>query len=398
MKTFATRALNLAPSMTVAIDTMAKEMIRSGMDVVALGAGEPDAETPDFIKAAAIHSIEAGFTRYTAPDGILALKEAVCRKLAKENNLSYQPNQIVISSGAKHCVCNSLMALVEPGDEVIIPAPYWVTYPELVRFLGGIPVLLHADISQGFRISPAQLEAAITPRTKALLLNSPNNPSGAMYSSQELATFAEIIVRHDLYCITDEIYEHITYTQKHCSIASFGPEIQERCVVINGVSKSYAMTGWRIGYTASNPQLAATIGKIQGQTTHHPSNASQYGAIAALEQGRDFYLQMRDSFESRRAYVLSELKQIKGLRVPEPEGAFYAFPDVSAFYGLHTPAGKVIGNSLELCTYLLEKERLAIIPGAAFGMDTCVRLSYAASLDTLRKAMQRFQSGLRSLS
>lgn len=383
--------------MTVAIDTKAKEMIAAGIDVVALGAGEPDFDTPESIRAAGIRSIQEGKTRYTAPDGILALKQAICRKLQRENQLQYEPSQIVVSSGAKHCVFNALLALVEPGDEVIIPAPYWVTYPELVRFLGGVPILVEAGIEKGFRVSAAQLEAAITPRTKALILNSPNNPSGAVYSKAQLQEFAQIVVRHDLYCITDEIYEHMIYEGEHVSIASLGSEIQERCIVINGVSKSYAMTGWRIGYTASTPKIASSIAKIQGQATHHPANVSQWAAIEALDNGQEFYTMMRSRFRERRAFVLNALNAIPDLRVPQPEGAFYAFPDASAFYGRKTPTGTAITNSVELCTYLLETQRLAIVPGAAFGLDACIRLSYAASDAILAEALKRLEAGLRSL-
>ena len=398
MKSLASRARNLAPSMTVAIDTKAKEMIAQGLDVVALGAGEPDFETPQSIKQAAIDSILQGKTRYTAPDGILAVKEAVCRKLSRENSLSYQPSQIVISSGAKHCVFNALLALVEPGDEVIIGAPYWVTYPELVRFLGGIPVILEAGIEQGFRFTAQQLQDAITPRTKLVLLNSPNNPSGAVYTKAQLQDFAAIIVKNDLYCITDEIYEHMIYEGEHVSIASLGSDIQERTVVINGVSKSYAMTGWRIGYIAAPQHIASAIAKIQGQATHHPANASQWASIEALDHGQSFYIQMRESFRARRSFVLSELATIPDLTVPSPEGAFYAFPDVRAYYGKRNSHGEVIKGSVDLCNWLLDSERLAIVPGAAFGMDSCARLSYAASPETLTEALRRLKRGLASLN
>ncbi len=383
--------------MTVAIDTKAKEMIAQGIDVVALGAGEPDFDTPEIIKLAGIAAIQQNKTRYTAPDGILPLKEAVCRKFSRENGLEYQPSQIVISSGAKHCVFNALLALVNPGDEVIIPAPYWVTYPELVRFLGGIPVILEAGIEQGFRITPEQLNAAITPRTKLLILNSPNNPSGAVYSEDHLRTFAQIIVQNDIYCLSDEIYEHMVYTGKHVSIASFGPEIQSRSIIINGISKSYAMTGWRIGYLGASLPIARAIAKIQGQATHHPANISQWASIEALDHGESFYCGMRESFRKRREFVFNELSQIPHLKVPSPEGAFYAFPQTKHYHGLKRPDGKPIAGSLDLCTWLLESQRLAIIPGAAFGMDDYVRLSYAASEDILHQALSRLKAGLAEL-
>jgi aspartate aminotransferase len=398
MKSLSLRSIQLAPSLTVAIDTKAKEMIAQGLDVVALGAGEPDFDTPERIKQAAVEAIAHNKTRYTAPDGILALKEAVCRKLNRENQLTYKPSQIVISSGAKHCVFNALLALVNPGDEVIIPAPYWVTYPELVRFLGGVPVILEARIEQGFRITPKQLEDAITPRTKLLILNSPNNPSGAVYPEATLQEFARILVHHDIYCLSDEIYEHMIYEGKHVSIASFGAEIQERTIVVNGVSKSYAMTGWRIGYLAASAPIAQAIAKIQGQATHHPSNISQWASIEALDHGREFYTQMREAFRKRRQFVLHELAQIPLVQAPNPEGAFYAFPQTSLYYGKKRPDGTIIHGSLDLCNWLLESQKLAIIPGAAFGMDDCVRLSYAASDTLLHKALERFKAGLAELT
>ena len=398
MKVLASRALNLAPSMTVAIDTKAKEMIAQGFDVVALGAGEPDFETPENIKEAAIRSIQEGKTRYTSPAGILAVKEAVVRKFSRENGLSYAPSQIVISSGAKHCVFNALLALVEPGDEVIITAPYWVTYPELVRFLGGVPVIINADLDADFRITPAQLEAAITPRTKLLILNSPCNPSGAVYPRETLQQLAKIVVEHDLYCITDEIYEHIIYSGHHVSIASLGQEIYNRSILINGVSKSYAMTGWRIGYLAAPQNIASAIAKIQGQSTHHPANVSQWAALEALDRGELFYTQMRKAFTERRNYFSQALQEIPGLEMNTPNGAFYAFPKAESFYGKKTPQGVVIKNSMDLCAWLLDSERLAIVPGAAFGMDGYIRLSYATSMDTLREAIKRLRAGLAALS
>lgn len=397
MKTPSLRARQIAPSLTVAIDTLAKQMIQAGEDIVALGAGEPDFDTPDFIKNAGIQSIIDNKTRYTAPDGILPLKEAICRKLSRENSLEYKPQQIVVTSGAKHAVLESLMALIDPGDEVIIPAPYWVTYPELVRFLGGVPIIVETHAGSGFLMQPEQLQAAITSRTKALLLNSPNNPSGAMYSSSTLHSFAEIIMQHGIYCISDEIYEHMAYSEKHSSIANTSKEMQERTILINGVSKSYAMTGWRIGYIAASPEIAGLIAKIQGQATHHPANVSQWAALTALDHGEEFYKKMRASFLSRRDYVIERLQRISGVHIQTPPGAFYAFPEVRAYYGKKTAEGILIADSISLCKWLLEKHRLAIVPGAAFGMDDCIRLSYAASPTVLEKALDRLEAGLQEL-
>ncbi|HSQ42990.1 MAG TPA: pyridoxal phosphate-dependent aminotransferase [Fibrobacteraceae bacterium] len=397
MKPLATRATGLAPSLTVSIDAQAKAMIARGLDVIALGAGEPDFDTPQNIQQAAIRSIQQNQSRYTATAGLPELKKSVCNKLLRENGLHYDPSQIVICSGAKHAVFNALQALIEPGDEVIIPTPYWVTYPELVRFLGGTPVILTAEMNQGFRITPQQLRKSITPRTKLLILNSPNNPSGAVYPSDTLREFAQILVQHDLYCLTDEIYEHMIYRGVHCSIASLGEEIQERTVLINGVSKSYAMTGWRIGYLAASNPLASAIARIQSQTTHHPANVSQWAAVEALDHGANFWRTMREALLERRDTTFKALSTIPGLRINEPEGAFYAFPEVRSYYGKKTSSGQPIKGSVDLCSWLLESQHLAIIPGAAFGMDHHVRLSYTVSLDKLQEALHRLRTGFLTL-
>ncbi len=397
MKMPSLRAHQIAPSLTVAIDTLAKQMIQAGEDIVALGAGEPDFDTPDFIKNAGIQSINDNKTRYTAPDGILPLKEAICRKLSRENSLVYSPNQIVVTSGAKHAVLESLMAIIDPGDEVIIPSPYWVTYPELVRFLGGIPIIVDTNVESGFLMQAEQLQSAISPRTKALILNSPNNPSGAMYSTQSLKSFANILLAQGIFCISDEIYEHMSYNEKHSSIANTSSAMQERTILINGVSKSYAMTGWRIGYIAASTEMAGLIAKIQGQATHHPANVSQWAAVSALENGQDFYKSMRDSFLTRRNQVIERIQKIPGVQIQTPPGAFYVFPTVNSYYGKKSSDGILISDSITLCKWLLEKHRLAIVPGAAFGMDSCIRLSYAASPSILEKALDRLETGLQEL-
>ncbi len=395
-KPISTRTQNIAASLTVAIDTMAKQMIADGKDVVSLGAGEPDFPTPEPIREAACKAINDGKTRYTAPVGILEVREAVANKLRTENAIEYEPSQIIMTSGAKHAIFNALAALINPGDEIIIPAPYWVTYPELVKWLGGTPVIVNTTIESGFKLSPEALRNACTDKTKAIILNNPCNPTGATYTKQELAGLAEVIVEKDIYCISDEVYEYFVYNTEFCSAAAF-PGMPERTIVVNGFSKSHCMTGWRIGYDAAPAPIAKIIGKIQGQATHHPSNVAQYAALAALQMDKSHVNEMLAAFKRRRDYMVSQVSEIVPEPVRAPEGAFYLFAPVSAFYGKSTPSGKVIGGSVELCSYLLESEGLAIVPGAAFGDDNCVRFSYAASDKALQQACERFKRGLQSL-
>ena len=395
-KPISTRTQNIAASLTVAIDTMAKQMIADGKDVVSLGAGEPDFPTPEPIRAAACKAINDGKTRYTAPVGILEVREAVANKLRTENAIEYEPSQIIMTSGAKHAIFNALAALINPGDEIIIPSPYWVTYPELVKWLGGTPVIVNTTIESGFKLSPEALRNACTDKTKAIILNNPCNPTGATYTKQELAGLAEVIVEKDIYCISDEVYEYFVYNTEFCSAAAF-PGMPERTIVVNGFSKSHCMTGWRIGYDAAPAPIAKIIGKIQGQATHHPSNVAQYAALGALQMNKSHVNEMLAAFKRRRDYMVSQVSEIVPEPVRPPEGAFYLFAPVSAFYGKSTASGKVIGGSVELCSYLLESEGLAIVPGAAFGDDNCVRFSYAASDSTLQQACERFKRGLQSL-
>lgn len=391
------RTQNIAASLTVAIDTLAKQMISEGKDVVSLGAGEPDFPTPQPIREAACKAINEGKTRYTAPVGILEVRKAVCEKLSRENGLHYRPEQIIMTSGAKHAVFNALAALINPGDEVIVPAPYWVTYPELVKWLGGTPIFVQGCRENDFKITAKQLESACTERTKAVLLNNPCNPTGAVYNKQELAALAQVIVQKDLYCISDEVYEYFVYNTEFVSAAAF-EGMEERTIVVNGFSKSHCMTGWRIGYDAAPESIAKIIGKIQGQATHHPSNVAQYAALAALNMRLDKAILMRDTFLKRRDYMLERTSKVLKSPVKAPEGAFYLFAPVSDFYGKKTPAGKIITGSVDLCQHLLESEGLAIVPGAAFGDDTCVRFSYAASDEMLQKACDRFANGLKKLA
>lgn len=395
-KPISTRTQNIAASLTVAIDTMAKQMIADGKDVVSLGAGEPDFPTPEPIREAACKAINDGKTRYTAPVGILEVREAVANKLRTENGLGYDASQIIMTSGAKHAIFNALAALVNPGDEIIIPAPYWVTYPELVKWLGGNPVIVNTTIESGFKLSPDALRNACTDKTKAIILNNPCNPTGATYTKQELAALAEVIVEKDIYCISDEVYEYFVYNTEFCSAAAF-PGMPERTIVVNGFSKSHCMTGWRIGYDAAPAPIAKVIGKIQGQATHHPSNVAQYAALGALQMDKSNVNEMLAAFKRRRDFMVSQVSKVVPEPVRSPEGAFYLFAPVSAFYGKSTPDGKKIGGSVELCSYLLESQGLAIVPGAAFGDDNCVRFSYAASDKALQQACERFKRGLQSL-
>jgi len=391
-----TRTENIAASLTVAIDTLAKQMIAEGKDVVSLGAGEPDFPTPEPIRAAACKAINEGKTRYTAPVGILEVRSAVCDKLKRDNGLDYAPEQIIMTSGAKHAVFNALAALINPGDEVIIPAPYWVTYPELVKWLGGTPVFVPAGIENDFKITAAQLQSAITSKTKAILINNPCNPTGSVYTRNELAALAKVIVEKDIYCISDEVYEYFVYKDNFVSIASFDG-MPERTIVINGFSKSHCMTGWRVGYDAAPAPIAKIIGKIQGQATHHPSNVAQYAALGALQMGMGEVEKMRAAFRKRRDFMVSQATRILGQTVAAPAGAFYLFAPVAKYYGKKTPAGTTVSGSIDFCKYLLETQGLAIVPGAAFGDDTCVRFSYAASDETLAKACERFEKGIRNL-
>lgn len=396
MKTLASRTENISPSITVAIDTLAKQLQAEGKDIVSLGAGEPDFNTPSLVCKAGIEAILAGKLRYTAPTGILSVREAVCHKLMRDNNLTYNSDQIVMTSGAKHAVFNALAALINPGDEVIIPSPYWVTYPELVKWMGGVPVFIQTTAEQHFKITPAELEKAITSKTKAIIFNNPCNPTGALYTFDELLPLSKVIVEHDLYCISDEVYEYFIYKGAFFSIASLEGML-ERTILINGISKSHCMTGWRLGYNAAPLAISKIIAKIQSQAIHHPSNISQYAGLAALEMDLKDIFSMRDTFLKRRDYMLERLLKIKGVFINPPDGAFYLFASVKELYGKKTPDQKIISNSTGFCRYLLEKQGLAIVPGAAFGDDSCVRFSYAADEVTLVKACDRFEAGIQAL-
>jgi aspartate aminotransferase len=397
MKPLAARTGRISTSQTVAIDAKYKRLKAEGKDVLSLGAGEPDLDTPEHAKLAAIESIRAGRTKYSQVTGLPELKEAVSRKFARDNGLAYPPSDIIISGGAKHCVFNALLALVEEGDEVIIPTPCWVTYPELVRFLGGKPVLLPTGMASGFKLAAEDLEKAITPKSKLLILNSPGNPTGAVYSETELRKLAAIVAKRDLYCLSDEIYEYIVYDgNRHISIASLGPEIFARTVTINGMSKAYAMTGWRIGYTGAPAALSAAIGAIQSHGTHHPANASQYAALGALQGDGTFPETMRKHLSECRALTLRRLARIPGLKVLEPQGAFYAFFDLREYLG-KTFQGKTMATSMDICEYLLEAHLLATVPGSSFGQEGFLRISFANGLEALDAALDRLEKGFKAL-
>ena len=390
------RLNRLSPSATLAMSQKSSEMKAQGIDVINLSVGEPDFNTPDHIKDAAKKAVDENYSRYSPVPGYPELRKAIVTKLQKENNLEYGLNEVMVSNGAKQCVCNAVMALVNNGDEVIVPAPYWVSYPQMVKLAGGTPVYVNAGFEQNFKMTPQQLEAAITPKTKMLILCSPSNPTGSVYSKEELKALAEVIRRHDdLYVLADEIYEHINYVGRHESIAQFDG-MKERCIIVNGVSKAYAMTGWRIGYMAAPEWIIKGCNKLQGQYTSGPCSVSQKAAEAAYTLDQGCVEDMRLAFERRRNLVLKLAKEIEGLEVNVPEGAFYLFPKCSSFFGKHTD-GYVINNATDLAMYLLEVGHVATVSGDAFGDPECIRLSYATSDDNLREAMRRIKETLARL-
>ena len=391
------RLQRLAPSATLAMSQKSSEMKAQGIDVINMSVGEPDFNTPDHIKQAAKLAIEENYSKYSPVPGYPDLRQAIARKLERENQLHYTPSEILVSNGAKQSVCNTVMALVNPGDEVIIPAPYWVSYPQMVLLAGGTPVIVEAGFEQNFKMTPEQLEAAITPKTRLLILCSPSNPTGSVYSKAELEGLAKVILSHDnLFVLADEIYEHINYVGKHQSIAQF-EGMKERAIIVNGVSKAYAMTGWRIGYIAAPEWIVKGCNKLQGQYTSGPCSVSQKAAEFAYTASQQCVEDMRQAFERRRNLIVSLAKDIPGLEVNVPEGAFYLFPKCSSFYGKTTPDGSVIGNSTDLAMYLLEKGHVATVGGDAFGDPECFRMSYATSDDNIIEAMRRIKEALCAL-
>ena len=397
MMTLSERLNRLSPSATLAMSQKSSEMKAQGIDVINMSVGEPDFNTPDHIKAAAIKAVEENWSRYSPVPGYPSLKQAIVEKLRNENGLEYKPSQIVCSNGAKQSVCNSIMAIVNAGDEVIIPAPYWVSYPQMVLLAEGTPVIVEAPIEQDFKITPQQLEAAITPKTRALILCSPSNPTGSVYSKEELEALKDVLLRHErVIVIADEIYEHINYIGKHASIASFD-DIKDRVIVVNGVSKAYAMTGGRIGFIAAPEWIAKGCNKLQGQYTSGPCSVSQKAAEAAFAGPQECVETMRQAFERRKNLIVRLAKDIPGLEVNNPEGAFYLFPKCSSFFG-KSYNGTTINTSTDLAMFILEKGHVATVAGDAFGSPECFRMSYATSDENIIEAMRRIKETLALLA
>ena len=391
------RVQSLAPSATLAMSQKSNELKAQGVDVINLSVGEPDFETPAHIKEAAKKAIDDNLTFSTPVPGYMSLRRAISDKLRNENGVDYAPEQITVSNGAKQALCNVILASINKGDEVIIPMPAWVSYVEMVKLAEGTPVAVNADISQDFKITPAQLEAAITPATRMILICSPSNPTGSVYTREELQGLVDVLAKHpEIIVLADEIYEHINFTGSFTSLASF-PEIADRTVIINGVSKAYAMTGWRIGYSASPLWLAKAVNKLQGQYTSNASSIAQKAAEAAYTGSQECVREMNKAFERRRDLVVELASQIPGLKVNRPTGAFYLFPEVSAYVGTTTPEGNVIASSADLAMYLLEKGHVATVDGGAFGMEGYIRLSYATSDDNIREAIRRIAETLATL-
>ena len=390
------RLNRLAPSATLVMSQKSSEMKAQGIDVINMSVGEPDFNTPDHIKEAAKKAVDENWSRYSPVPGYVDLRKSIVNKLRNENNLDYSVNEILVSNGAKQCVCNAIMALVNDDDEVIIPAPYWVSYPQMVKLAGGTPVVVSAGFEQDFKMTPTQLESAITPKTKMLILCSPSNPTGSVYSREELQGLAEVILKHeDLLVLADEIYEHINYIGKHESIAQFNG-MKERTIIINGVSKAYAMTGWRIGYMAAPEWIIKGCNKLQGQYTSGPCSVSQKAAEAAYTMEQGCVEEMRLAFERRRNLIVELARKIPGLEVNNPQGAFYLFPKCSSFFG-KSDGERTINSSTDLALYLLEVGHVATVSGDAFGDPECFRMSYATSDDNIREAMERIGNALAKL-
>jgi aspartate aminotransferase len=393
----ADRMKTLAPSPTLAMQARAKALRAQGIDVISFGAGEPDFDTPRHIKDAAIRALEKGQTKYTEVGGIPELRAAVCQKLKRDNSLDYTPDEVTVSCGAKHTLYNIVMALVNPGDEVLIPSPYWVSYPEQVRLLGGVPVAVPTPEATGFDLDPAALRRAVTPRTRMIILDSPGNPTGAVFSPAALAEVARLAVERDLWVVSDECYEALTYEGRHVSIASLGPEIKARTIVVNTCSKAYAMTGWRIGYAAGPEAVIKAMTDVQSQVTSNPTSIAQWAAVEALAGPQDEVAKMVGEFDRRRRVVVDGLNAIPGVRCAMPKGAFYAFPNVSGLFGRRWKGG-VLRGSADVCAFLLEEARIATVAGVDFGSDTHIRLSYATGLETIQEGLRRMAAAVRTLA
>jgi len=386
------KVLNIAPSMTLAVNAKLKKMVDEGVEVFGFGVGEPDFDTPEYIRNAAVEAMNKGFTRYTPAQGTIELRKAICAKLKRENSLDYEPNQIIVSSGAKHSLSNAFAAILNPGDEVIVPVPYWVSYTEIIKLNDGVPVLVQTKKENNFKMSGEELKNAITAKTKAILINSPSNPTGAVYTEVELREIAEIAVQNNLFVVSDEIYERIIYDDnKHISIASFNSEIKDLTILINGMSKSYAMTGWRLGYAAGNEKLIKAMSSVQGHAVSHPSSITQYAAAAALNGPQDDLKNMVQEFSKRRNYMYGRINAMKGLSCIKPEGAFYVYVDISSYLGRNL-CGIKLDSCLDFAQTMLEKGHVAVVPGAAFGTEGFVRISYATSMEIIKNGLDAFES------
>ncbi len=383
----------IQPSPTIAVSNRAATLKAEGRDVISLGAGEPDFDTPDFVKEAAIEAIRRGATKYTIVDGTVELKEAIRAKFKRDNGLDYARDQITVNVGGKQTIFNAMVATLDPGDEVVIPAPYWVSYPDIVALTGATPVPVACGIDQGFKLLPEQLEAAITPRTKWLILNSPSNPTGAAYTADELRALADVLVRHPhVMVLTDDMYEHIVYDGfRFATVAQVAPELFDRTLTVNGASKAYAMTGWRIGFAGGPAWLVKAMAKMQSQSTSNPCSIAQAAAAAALNGPQDFLAERNAAFQERRDLVVSMLNQCAGLSCPRPEGAFYVYPDCSGLIGKRAPDGRVLDGDEAVAGYLLDNEGVAVVHGAAFGLSPAFRISYATDTATLEEACRRIQ-------
>lgn len=394
---FSKKAEQISPSLTLSIDAKAKKMKADGIDVIGFGAGEPDFNTPENIQEAAVKAIHAGLSKYTATSGIKELKDAIVTKLKEDNNLIYSPSQIIVSTGAKQCLANVFQAILNPGDEVIVPVPYWVSYPELIKLSDGVPVFVDTKEDNSFKYTIDDLEAAVTENTKAILINSPNNPTGTVYTKEDLLMLADFAKKHDLIIISDEIYEKLIYSEdKHVSIASLNEDAYNRTIVINGVSKSYAMTGWRIGYAAGSENVIKLMTNIQSHTTSNPNTIAQYASLEALTGQQSEIKNMMIEFKKRRDYMVERIQNMQHVTCEKPNGAFYVMVNITQVLDKKID-GKLIENSLRFSEILLEKEKVAVIPGIAFGSDNYIRLSYATSLDNIEKGLDRIELFLNAL-
>lgn len=396
IKGLSTKTMGIQPSKTLAIVAKEKKMKAAGIDVIGFGAGEPDFKTPENIRQAAIHIIENGKIGYTDASGLPELKEAICKKFEKDNGLFYTPKNIVVSNGAKHSLFNALQAVCNPGDEVIIPQPYWVSYPELIKMADAKPVLLNTEEHNGFVYTKKGLEKLINEKTKAIILNSPNNPTGSVFNEEDLKVIAQVAVENNIYVISDEIYEKLVYGRKHISIASLGDDIKNLTIVVNGVSKCYAMTGWRIGYTAANEEITKVMSNIQSHATSNPNTIAQYAAIEALTGKQGTMRKMVQAFDVRRKYMAYRINKIENISCKEPEGAFYIMLNISNIIGKKLN-GSLINGSMDFTDYLLESVNVAVVPGIAFGNDNYVRLSYATSLEKIREGLDRIEDAVKRI-